>query len=199
MFGFSRLPLLVLLTSSFVVSGCSLICSDFEGNVIVEDIEVNETDNFYSETVTVDPNDFEDYRDNRDRIENGEILSIRVIFDDVPARNRAVYLVGQIDVKPAGAPESEFITAVAEWNDGSGGEKPVLVVENNFFEPDLKPTAKGQVDDIIFGGGGAIDLRIVGFAYTAPTDDDPPNVDLETLPVNFTVDIDVELGFSSCL
>ena len=175
----ARLPLLVVLSMIVPMTGCGLICSDFEGNVRVDVTIVETDDNTYMGVVRVDPNDYEEYRDNRDRIENGEILGIDVTFVDVPAENQASFAIGQIDVKPADAPDSEFITAVGEWNG-------VNIAVNNSFPVSLTPTAKGRVDDILFGSGDpAVDMRIVGIADTAT--------------ISFTAEIDVELGFSSCL
>ena len=176
--GIARLPLLVALATMVPATGCGLICSDFEGNVRVQVAILEEDDNTYMGVVRVDPNEYEEYRDNRDRIENGEILGITVNFLDVPANNQATFAVGQIDVKRADAPDTDFITAVGEWNG-------VNVTRGTSFPVSLTPTAKGQVDDILFSDEGAIDLRIVGLADAAP--------------IEFTAEVDVELGFSSCL
>ncbi len=157
--------------------GCGLISTDFEGDVSITLDFFEPDDNTYQGVERVDPNDYDDYRDNRDRIEEGEIIGITVTFVDVPPENAATYGFGQIDVKRADEPDSAYITAVGEWNE-------IPIATDNSFPVDLSPTAKGAVDDILFGSSpGAIDLRIVGFADTAT--------------ISFTARITVELRFTA--
>ena len=176
---FAKRPLLslaIVAAAALAGTGCFLISADFEGdvNVLVDFLETD--DNTYSGVERVDPNDYEDYADNRDRIEEGEIIGIDVTFVDVPSINDATYARGRIDVKRADAPDSEYILAVGEW---SG----VNIVANNRFPVPLTAEGKAQVDEILFGDTGPIDLRITG--------------ETDTATIAFTAQITVRLRFTA--
>ncbi|MEO1334699.1 MAG: hypothetical protein AAFV29_03610 [Myxococcota bacterium] len=171
------LLLSIAATGLLANTGCFLISADFEGdvNVLVDFLE--QEDNTYSGTQTVDPNDYEEYRDNRDRIKDGELLGIDVEFVDVPPENDATYGVGRIDIKRAGEPDENYIETVGEW---SG----VNIVRGNSFPVELTPVAKGQVDELLFGSNpGALDLRIVG--------------ETDTATIAFTAQITIRLRFTA--
>lgn len=173
-------PLLILSIAAIGLmanTGCFLISADFEGDVKVQ-VDFLELDqNTYSGIQTVDPNEYEEYRDNRDRIEGGELLGIDVTFVDVPQNNDATFAVGRIDIKRAGDPDENYIETVGEW---SG----VNIAVGNSFPVDLTPTAKGQVDELLFGSNpGALDLRILG--------------ETDVAPIAFTAEITVRLRFTA--
>ena len=175
---FARMLMPAAALAMVTSTGCGLICSDFEGDVRV-DVSVSDPDSEYFSIETVDPNDYDEYADNRDRIENGEILGITVTFTSVPNTNAANYGIGQIDIRRADDPNADFVTAVGEWNG-------INIEVGNSFPVILAPDAKGQVDDILFGSNpGPVELRIAGIADQGP--------------VEFTAEVEVQLGFSSCL
>ena len=166
-----------VVSALFGSAGCFLISADFEGDVKVRIPFRELQDTEYRGVETVDPNDYDDYRDNKDRIQEGELLGIDVTFVEVPSENAASFAVGQIDVKRADASDDEYITAVGEWNG-------VNIEQDNSFPVQLSPVAKGQVDELLFGSNpGALDLRIIGITDTAT--------------ISFTAQVTIRLRFTA--
>lgn len=180
------MPLTVVAATVFA-TGCGLISADFEGDVRVT-FDFDEEGSRYEGFEFVNPDDYQDYADNKDRIKDGELIGMELAIIDVPQRNNARQIFGQVDVRRAGvtpdAPTPEFITAVAEW-------QGVDLVENNAVDIELSPAAKAQVDDLLFSdNAGPIDLRIVGTASIA--------IDQTSTPtVAFTGQITIRLRFTA--
>lgn len=166
-----------VLALALMGSGCGLVSTDFEGSVkiLVEFFEAE--DNSYSNIDRVDPNENADYRDNKDRIEEGELIGIDVTFVQLHPANQATTAVGQIDMKGADEADSDYVTAVGEWNG-------VNISQGASFPVALSPGAKTRVDELLFGdNAGPVDLRIVGTTDTAT--------------IGFTAEIEVRLKFTA--
>ncbi len=109
----------------------------------------------------VDPNSNEDYRNNKDKIQEGEITSIDVKIIRVSDRNQSKVVVGQVDVRPEGA--AEWTEGVAEWNG-------VSVERDNVFRLGLPTEKQAELNRIVFESGGPIEMNIIGSADSEPVD-----------------------------
>jgi len=188
-----RLALLALLVPfAFGSAACGIATSDFSAGVSFS-ADIDDPDNFYDDYVLFDPNDSEDFRDNRDKIESGKIRRITINISRVGSDHDATLGVGQIDVRaapfdateppalefldnPEDDPNGPFITGIAAWD-------PVALIENEPFELKLNQDELESVHDLIFERGGPLEVRFVGLANTGPVD--------------FTFDVDIELDFTA--
>lgn len=164
-----------LLTVSFALvhAGCGLISADFDGTIKIQASVVGDDGQMTFESLElVDPNDNEDYRNNKDKIKEGEVYAIDMKVIRVPARNNANVVVGQIDVRPQGA--ANWMTAVGEW-DG------VSIQQDNTFRLMIDPEQQAELNRILFEGT-PIEMNIIGIA-----DAEPVELDFEiTVHIRFT-------------
>jgi hypothetical protein len=174
---------------------CSLLTSDFTANVDFTAV-IEDEDPFYNDFELFDPNDNEDFRDNKERIEDGKItrITITILTTEREGLDHAATLgVGQIDIR--GAPEDAetppaegfdptdldsipgepFIQAVARWNN------PVALVGGESFDLDLNEDTLDEVHGLIFERAGPLEVRFLGLADTGP--------------VNFEFEVEFELDF----
>ncbi len=161
-----RAPILPsLLSASLLLGGCSLISADFDGQVEIE-VEVNDEDSTYESIERVNPEDNEDYRKHKDKIDEGEIESLEItIIETGPACgdngsagcNGARLVVGQVDIQGA---NGDWITGIGNWD---GVE---INVGNSFTV--VVPIDKQEEINALLKKGGEITLRIVGIADQGP-------------------------------
>ncbi|MEM1024030.1 MAG: hypothetical protein AAGD10_16605 [Myxococcota bacterium] len=188
-----RLAIIALLAPlALMSSACGIATADFSAGISFS-ADIDDPDNFYDDFVLFDPNDSEDFRDNRDKIEDGKIRRISVIISRVRGGHEASLGVGQIDVRaapmdateppalqfldnPEDDPNGPFITGIARWD-------PVALVQGQSFDLKLDQGELGEIHDLIFERGGPLEVRFVGLADKGP--------------VNFTFDVDVELDFTA--
>lgn len=164
----------MILSGASVNAGCGLISADFEGTVkILAEVRGDPGQRTFEKLEVVNPDDNEDYRNNKDKIEEGEITSIDVKITRIPANNRAQVIVGQVDVRKEGA--AEWTQGVAEW-------EGVPLVQDNVFRLELNAEKQAELNRIVFEEPGPIQMNIVGIA-----DQEPVEFDVEiTLNMRFT-------------
>lgn len=152
----------LLVTGAAANAGCGLISADFEGTVkIIAEVVGDDGERTFESIEIVNPNDNEDYRNNKDKIQEGEITSIDVKIIRISDRNNAKVVVGQVDVRPEGA--AEWTEGVAEWNG-------VNVERDNVWRLQLSPERQAELNRIVFENDTPIEMNIVGIADTDPVD-----------------------------
>ncbi len=168
---------LALFAGASANAGCGLISADFEGTVrIIGEVVGDDGQRTFESLEVVDPNENEDYRNNKDKIEKGEIVSIDVKIVRISQRNNAKVVVGQVDIRKEGA--AEWVQGVAEW-------EGVPVEADNVFRLTLSPERQAELNKIVFEEEGAIQMNIVGVA-----DQEPVDFEFEmTLNMRFTAGI----------
>ncbi len=154
----------VLIAGASANVGCGLISADFEGTVtILAEVVGDDGQNTFESVEVVDPNENEDYRNNKDKIQEGEIVSIDVEITRIPPRNAATWVVGGVDVRKEGA--ADWIQGVAEW-------EGVPVQQDNVFRLTLSPERQAELNKIVFEEDGPIEMNIIGVADQEPVEFD---------------------------
>ncbi|MBX2813479.1 MAG: hypothetical protein KTR25_16805 [Myxococcales bacterium] len=143
---------------------CSLLESDFEGSVTLNFV-INDIDQTYRETELFNPNDNEDFADNRDNIKDGTIESMVFTFRDVQLDNAATILFGQAHVSRAGSVDDNdyLVEGVTAWD----GFK---VEDGARYFVDIPAENQEALSDLIFSDDPleAIDIHIDGGADRGP-------------------------------
>lgn len=179
--------LLATLALGYGASACSLIPIEATADGKLQ-FEIRGDTNTYSDIVSYDPNENEDYQRYKDQFDRGEIDSILIRVLRLRAGNEATWVAGQVDVRPSGAGEDAWVEGVSEWNglrlqgdlrtDGTREE-----LRDEIF---LNPATFQNYDElnrVVFQGDrGPIDLRVQGVA-----DQGPVQFDME-VTVTFTVE-----------
>lgn len=160
-----RVGALAMFAASTLLSsgGCGLISKDFEGQVEVV-ADVDDEDREYYDTFSVNPDENEDVKNNRDKIESGEVTAIYMEIREVRAHNLATFVVGQVDVRSqvsGQAADANWITAVGKW-DG------IQLVPGNSFKLTVPLETQKQLNDLVFVTGGPIEIRVQGFGDQGP-------------------------------
>lgn len=159
-----RLGTAILVLSVFGASGCSLMEASFDASVAVT-ADVTGDDPFYNDLTTFDPNESQDFRDNKDKIEDGRIANIRITITDWgrnDGSHDATYGLGQIDVRRLGSTsEDDWIISIARWD-------PVPLVPGESFDLDLNPQVLDRLHDLLFEDGSPLEVRVQGLADKGP-------------------------------
>lgn len=176
----SFLALLTLLASS--QTACSLFDSSFDGSVELL-FDVQDNDNLYQSIDLFDPNDNRDFRDNRDRIRTGTIRRMTFEFiDPIPSANAANFVLGRVDIRPAGEESSPWIEGVSAW-------AGVPVDVSSPFIVDIPADRQRVFTDLIF--------------EVEPDDQDPLEVRIDGRadqgPVDFSLRVTLEIAFTASL
>lgn len=162
-----RLLLLpILATASVSNLGCGLLSADFEGQVKIE-VSLDDEDKEFFSIEKVNPEDNEDYRNNKDKISDGRIDSIDLEFTSVipciegqnAGCNRSTLVVGQVDVRRAGT---------EDWVAGVGAWEGIQVIEGNKFRLNLAVEQQEAINKLVFEEGGELDVRLAGIADQGP-------------------------------
>lgn len=165
----TSLPLLIVAAST--QPACSLLESDFDTSVQL-DFEVDDPDRTYSSIDAFNPNDNDDFRENRDRIQDLRIESMEFVFLGIDPENEADLVLGQADVREAGEMDPE----VNPWVEGVSAWEGVQVLSNNRFFVDVPGTRQEALTDLLLGvepgDGNALEVRIDGRADQGPVDFD---------------------------
>ncbi len=151
--------------SAMAVSSCGLISADFEGDVRVK-MGITDPENKYSDIEMLDPNDYEDYRNNKDKIKAGEVTGIEIRITQLNQDNLATLARGEVSVlRPGGNIESDadWINAIGEW-------QGVPLVINNVFRVNLAPERLAELNEILFADNGPITMRVIGVTDQGPVD-----------------------------
>lgn len=147
-------------------AGCSLLDSDFEGAVTL-DFEVLATGRDYDDIEVFDPNDDEDFANNRDRIQDGTIDSMEFTIVNVQPSptNEATFVFGRADVRLADDPNAPWIEGVSAW-------EGIEVFEGNRFFVDVPADQQEQITRLIFdtdaAGERRLEVRVTGGADRGP-------------------------------
>ena len=155
---------LALATLAGTQTACSLFDSDFDGSVRLV-FSISDETNTYEDNQLFDPNDNEDFRDNRDRIKDGVIESMEFQFPVIEAGNAANIIFGDVDVRPAGeTSEDAWVQGVSAW-------EGVQVVSPSTYFVDIPGDRQQILSDLVFGaepGESQLELRIQGGADEGP-------------------------------
>jgi hypothetical protein len=156
--------LAALLLQGLAAAGCGLVSADFEGDVkiTVEAGDPTDATKTYADIVTFDPEENQDYRDNKDRIKSGEVIGIELEFVRLHPDNRATIGFGQADVrkKREGA-EDPWLEAVANW-------EGVQIVEGNKVRLTLPVEKQAALNKMLFEDSGPLEFRLRGEADQGP-------------------------------
>ncbi len=154
------------LISSLALSqaACGLVESDFEGKVRLT-FQVDDEDKVYKSVDMFDPNDNEDYRNNKDRIRAGRIDFMELEFVGIGQANQAQLVVGEVDVRDAGDETNPWKEGITAW-------EGIQVVQGNKFLIDLPADQQADVTKLVFEreGESPLELRIDGEADQGPVD-----------------------------
>jgi hypothetical protein len=147
----ARFALLVPALSSLTMfsTGCGLISKAFEGTARFG-FSIDSMMASYDKVEEFNPNSDDDVRNNKDKIKSGQIKAITIEISDIKNTNKAKYLGGQIDVKRAKEPKTNYITAAGRWDgiplyaeDGSPAIGQVITL-------DLTPDTITKLRDLVF-------------------------------------------------
>ncbi|MGF1511358.1 MAG: hypothetical protein ACFB9M_17845 [Myxococcota bacterium] len=194
----SLLSLASLTLMAFLFSACGSIKSDFDETIDFT-AEIVDDEALYNDFELFDPNDNEDFRDNKDDIEDGQIRRITITiletfpFDPV-LPHQADVGVGQIDIRAAPEdaevppaegfepnqldeiPGDPFIQAVGRFD-------PVTLVPGESFDLDLNEEVLAEVHELLFDRAGPMEVRFFGLANDGP--------------VNFTFEVEILVTFKA--
>jgi hypothetical protein len=140
------------------LGGCGLISADFEGQVKLV-VDVNDDDSSYFAIKDVNPEDNQDYRDNKDKIREGRIDSIDLEFIQIGAENLSQIVVGQVDVRHKG--DTDWITGVGAW-------EGIQVIQGNKFRLNLAAEQQEAINKLVFEEGGILEFQLAGVADQGP-------------------------------
>lgn len=159
-------PRLAVLAAFLTTPACSLLETDFEGEVRLL-FDVQDPDATYQSIDLFDPNENQDFRDNRDRIQSGTVESIEFRFVDIGGDNLAQYVLGQADLRPAGEETAPWIEGVSAWGE-------VSVTRENVFIVDIPADRQEILTELVFEADEVdpLEIRIDGRANEGPVDFD---------------------------
>jgi len=188
-----------LLLAAVGASGCGIVTSEFDGSVTLDSFMYSKPDErFFDGCVSFDPNEDEDFRENKDKLESGIIRRITIQVTEVyrsgggpnsSTEHEADYGVGQIDVRRNPDPtnpnptcdrlleEQPFIEAAARWD-------PVPLERGANFDVEIDPSVMEEVHSLVFDQQAPLEVRFVGIA------DEQVNFDFQ---VRFELEFDVSL------
>lgn len=188
-----------LLAAAVGASGCGIVTSEFEGSVTLDSyINSDPEETFFDGCVAFDPNEDEDFRENKDKLESGIVRRIVVQVTEVypngdspnsATPHEADYGVGQIDIRRNPDPtnpdptcdqmliEQPFIEAVARWD-------PVPLEVGTEFDLEIEQSVMEDVHQLVFDDHAPLEVRFVGIS------DDQVNFDFQ---VRFELEFDVSV------
>jgi len=171
------LGLVVLGMTAIPLSGCGIITTEFDGTVSIDAFITSDPDeNFFKGCVGFDPNEDEDYRENKDRLDGGIIRAVFIEITDInppdsgsDTPHEANFGVGEIDIRRNADPsnpdptcdqeleERPFIEAAARWD-------PVRLAPGVRFPVELDQSVLKEVHRLIFDEQAPLEVRFVGIA-----------------------------------
>lgn len=142
-------------------AACSLFDTDFEGSVNLL-FSIDDPDNSYQSVDLFDPNENDDFSDNRDRIKEGTVESMEFTFVDIRGSNRAGVIFGSADIRPSGDEMVEFIETVPYDTFEVG-------IENSLYVP-VPADRQELITELVFEADEAtpLEIQIDGGADTGP-------------------------------
>ncbi len=153
----SFLPLVAL-------SGCGLLTITFEEDLTGE-FALTSDDDRYAEVVSIDPNEYEEYRDNRDRIKAGELLGVEVAILEIGVDNAATMADGSLGIELPIPDSAEF---------GGARFSPLLTFEDlpvargTVIDEELPEAARDLVEEILLDDSAPLILELGGTTDEGP-------------------------------
>lgn len=184
-----------LLGAAVGLSGCGIVTSEFDGTVRIDAFIYSDPDEtFFDGCVAFDPNEDEDFQENKDKLDGGLIRRITLEITDIdtpesPTPHEANYGVGQIDIRRNEDPSNEdptcdqnlegnpFIEAAARWD-------PVPLSVGTRFDLEIDQAVMGEIHRLVFDDKAPLEVRFVGIA------DEQTNFEFEA---EFELEFDVKL------
>lgn len=161
---------LLSLFGGLVLGGCSLVTTEIETDVRVSGtIEGTETQVY--DLHTQDLLEIEDYKNNIDKIKNGEVYAFLIEFTQVYDDNNARTIGGRVNVRVAGTGDDAWIQGVAQWNPVYLGDEtdPDRNQRLNSIYLEPEPEAALRLNEILFNDDPKpVEFQIEGFASDAP-------------------------------
>jgi hypothetical protein len=151
-----------------LLCGCSLVTTEIETDVRISGM-VNGDDTQYFDQQTQDLLEIEDYKNNIDKIKNGEVYAFLIEFTNVYADNMARTVGGRVNVRVSGS--EDWIQGVAHWNPIYLGDEtdPDRNSRLNSVYVEPEPEAATRLNEILFSQDPKpVDFQIEGFASDAP-------------------------------
>lgn len=168
-------------------AACGLVPIEVSADGKIQ-FEIRGETNEYSDIVSYDPNENEDYLRYKDQFDRGEIDSILISVLRVRPDNQATWVAGQVDVREkTESNDGAWVEGVSSWGGlrlmgeqaPDGSQQPLQ--DEIFLNPALSDNYS-ELNAVVFQGArGPIDLRVQGVADTGPVE-----FDLE-VTVSFTV------------
>ncbi|MCK6547226.1 hypothetical protein L6R52_15350 [Myxococcota bacterium] len=160
----SSLGIVTLLATG--ATGCGIVSKDLEGEVRFSfEVDGDEGAPEYDEIVTFDPNSNEDVKNNRDKVEAGQVVQIALELTEVDATNKAKIVAGQVFVKPTTAGDDQWLQAVGQWSgiplyDDVGN--PAI---GQVFVLEIPLATQARLSELVFENRDSIDFKIQGIGY----------------------------------
>jgi hypothetical protein len=151
---------LLALVGVFALNACSLVTT--EGTVTGNATQV-------FDQRTQDLLEIEDYKNNIDKIKNGEVYAFLIEFTQVYDDNMARTVGGRVNVRVSGS--EDWIQGVAHWNPIYLGDDtdPDRNSRLNSVYVEPEPEAAGKLNEILFNDNPKpVDFQIEGFASDTP-------------------------------
>ena len=163
-----RSPLALL--GAVLLGGCSLITAEIETDVRVSGtIESNGTQVY--DLHTQDLLEIEDYKNNIDKIKNGEVYAFLIEFTQIYEDNNARTIGGRVNVRVEGSGDDAWIQGVAQWNPVYIGDEtdPDRNSRLNSIYLEPEPETARRLNEILFNDNPQpVQFQIEGFASDAP-------------------------------
>jgi hypothetical protein len=155
----AALPLTLLAFGSY---GCGIISKDLDGEVRFN-FEID-GDDTYSDTIEFDPNSNEDVKNNRDKVEAGTVVEIILELTSVHPDNRAQIIVGQVDVRKKGDPDTAWIQGVGAWSGVPIYDQNGVPAIGQVFKLEIPVATQDKLSDIVFRETNPLEFRLQGQA-----------------------------------
>jgi hypothetical protein len=164
------LSLLAIGSMGISIQSCSLITTEVEVDVKISgEVTGSETDVFDNDVI--DLLTIDDYKNNIDKIKQGEVYAFLIRFTRVHDDNRAAFVSGRVNVRWADS-NDPWIEGVAKWTPVYLGNIEKDPMANNrlneiYVEPD--PTTVKALNRILFANPPRpVEFQVEGFANDAP-------------------------------
>lgn len=185
-----------LACAAFGVSGCGIVSADFDGSVTLDAfINSDPDETSFDGCVSFDPNEDDDFRENKDKLDGGIIRGIKLRITELnppssgsETNHEGDFGVGQIDIRrnldPGNPdptcepdPNNPFIEAAARWD-------PVPLEVGSEFELEIEQSVMDRVHALVFDDNAPLEVRFVGIS------DDQVNFEFQAI---FDLQFDVRV------
>jgi hypothetical protein len=156
-------------TGALFLCGCSLVTVEVETDVRVSG-EVMGTDTVVYDNFVQDLLEIEDYKNNIDKIKNGEVYAFLIEFTQIYDDNNARTVGGRVNVRLADT-DGPWIEGVAQWNPIYIGNSSDPDKNNRLNSVYVEPNASTRkaLNAILFSKDPKpVEFQVEGFASDAP-------------------------------